>query len=102
MCSNYSKDRRAVYYMAQPLTADLAHFAVITRELVKDARQVFCGETPMEGPDPATFRVLNGPAGCSCDAHYAYSIEKRIVGVDPKPFPAKGECESCNESGVTF
>ncbi len=103
LSDNYTLDKQYCYYFMTPLpNADPATFQLIDEYYTKDARQVFCGEKPIEGADPATFRVLNGAAGCSCDAHYAYTLEKRITGVDPRNFPAKGKCQSCNETEVKF
>ncbi len=102
---DYSVDNKYCYHHGMVISqADPATFQLIDDFYSKDAKQVFVNGDPIEGADPATFRVLNSSAGCSCDAHYAYNMANRIAGVDPKPktFPAKGECKSCNESGVTF
>ncbi len=99
----YSLDaRHCYYYMALIPEADPATFQLIDDYYTKDAHHVFTGGNLIEGADPATFRVLNGPAGCSCDAQYAYSMGKRIAGVNPRNFPASGHCKSCNEISVQF
>jgi hypothetical protein len=100
--SNYSLDDQHCFYFNTPIKdADPATFQLIDPFYSKDARRVFIGGALIEGADPTTFRVLNGSAGCSCDAHHAYSMEKRIEGSDPSRFPA-GPCKTCNESGVNF
>jgi hypothetical protein len=100
---NYSLDDRHCYHFSNVLKdADPASFQMIDDFYSKDAQRVFCNGNPIEGADPATFRVLNASAGCSCDAHHAYSLDKRIDGADPSRFPVGEKCKSCNESGVVF
>lgn len=100
---HYSLDDEQCYYYTTPIpNADPNTFQVIRDSYTKDARQVFVTGKLIEGADPATFRILNGQAGCSCDAHYAYTMEKRIKGVDPKKIPANATCKSCNETEITF
>jgi len=99
----YSLDDRNCYYYLMPIAeAEPSTFQLIDEYYAKDAHHVFSGENMIEGANPATFRVLNGPAGCSCDDRYAYSMGKRIEGVNPNHFPASGNCKSCDETGVRF
>lgn len=54
LCSDYCKDKHAVYYMTQVLTDDLAHFEVISRDFVKDSKAVYFGNDVFS-EDPAHF-----------------------------------------------
>lgn len=102
LSDDYSLDARHVYYMLNPIPdADPVTFTLVDEFYAKDARRVFLSEKVIEGADPASFRVLNASAGCSCDAHYAYTMEKRIQGVNPQNLPAKA-CKSCDESGIKY
>ncbi len=99
----YSLDaKQCYYYMTTIPNADPATFELIDEYYAKDARSVFTTGNVIEGADPTTFRVLNGSAGCSCDARFAYTMEKRINGVNPRNIPAGGKCKSCDESGLQF
>jgi len=103
LSSNYSQDNKYCYYFMTPLPeADPATFQLVGEFYAKDAQRVYTNGGIIEGADPATFRVLNGPAGCSCDAQHAYSMSTRIDGVDPKDFRDKKTCVSCNETEIKF
>lgn len=59
--SQYSKDKHAVYYMAQRLTDDVAHFTAITPDFIRDAQNVYWGGSVFS-EDPDHF-VEVGQAG---------------------------------------
>jgi hypothetical protein len=103
LASYYNKDANHCYYLSEVMpTADPTTFKVVAEGYAKDDRQVFISAQVIIGADPATFRVLNASAGCSCDAHYAYSLSNRIQGVDPKKFEKGKKCVSCNGTSVNF
>jgi len=100
---HYTLDHQQCYYDLQAIPmADPATFQLVDEFYAKDAHSVFISEKRIEGADPATFRVLNGNAGCSCDAHYAYNMENRIQGVNAALIPSGARCKSCNETGITY
>ena len=86
-----SKDSAAVYWSdGEVLSDDPEHFAIISNTdhylFTKDTRTVHVNGNPIDGADPATFRVLRG--AYSQDAEHAFYFSDEITGADLLAFRA--------------
>lgn len=55
----YAKDMHHVFLMGhQVIGADPNSFAIIDAPYARDRMRVYCGTVPMEGSDPATFKLM--------------------------------------------
>ncbi|MBK9985282.1 MAG: DKNYY domain-containing protein [Saprospiraceae bacterium] len=54
LCNQYSRDKNAVYYMAQELTRDVAHLEIVGRDFIKDSTHVYYG-SDVFSDDPGHF-----------------------------------------------
>ena len=129
----FTKDSRTIHVNGNPITdADPATFHVLQGAYAQDARARFllqrpdrrcgCGDVPsarrplcerlrrvywmgkpIDGADPATFRVLNADFECSADqpstAYYRQSV---IAEADPRTFPAGRAVTNCSEASISF
>jgi hypothetical protein len=57
---------------------------------------------PIDGADPATFRVLNADFECSADDERAYHRQTVIAGADPRTFPPVRAVTNCSETSISF
>ncbi len=87
-----SRDGRAVYWSdGRVLSDDPRHFAIISVEdhylFTKDARTVHVNGEPIDGADPATFRVLEG--AYAVDDRSAFYFTRRIADADRATFAVR-------------
>jgi len=84
--SSYSKDKNAVYYMADRLTEDIAHFAMVSRQFVKDSKYVYFGRDVFS-EDPAHFtRVGEEASNFYRDSQKCWYDIYEIKDADPNTF----------------
>jgi hypothetical protein len=82
---NLAKDGAAVYWSdGSVLSHDPAHFAIVSNVdhylFTKDGRTVHVNGSPIDGADPATFRVLGG--AYATDGPSVFYFTDRIAGAD--------------------
>jgi hypothetical protein len=82
---NLAKDRAAVYWSdGSVLSDDPAHFAIVSNAehylFTKDGDTVHVNGRPIDGADPATFRVLGG--AYSTDGPSGFYFSERIPDAD--------------------
>jgi hypothetical protein len=94
---------RRIFYFTDPIIdAGAASFRPLDGPYAADARRAYWMGKPIDGADPATFRVLNAAFECSADAERAYYRQTVIVGVDPRTFPPGRDVTGCSETSVSF
>lgn len=91
----FTKDGAAVHVNGTPIDgADPATFRVLRGAYAQDARGVYYFTGPIPGADPATFGVLDGPyAG---DTARVYWMGKPIDGADPATFRVLNAAFECS------
>jgi len=84
------------------VNADAVSFHPLDGPYASDLHRVYWTGTPIDGADPATFRVLNAAFECSADAERAYYRQSAISGEDPRTFPPGLAATSCTETAISF
>jgi hypothetical protein len=99
LSEEYSKDKNKVYYkwvspgrfwVVELADADPATFAVLDFNLAKDGKQVWKGDTVIEGADAATAKVIR-PHWTWTDGKRVYYQSVVIAGADPDTFKHLGQ-----------
>jgi hypothetical protein len=57
---------------------------------------------PIDGADPATFRVLNAAFESSVDRVHAYYQQSVIADAVPSTFPPDRAVTGCSTTSITF
>jgi DKNYY family len=99
----FTKDSRTVHANGNPIDgADPATFRVLQGAYVQDGQRVYYFTDPIDGADPNTFRVLNADFECSADQQHAYYRQTVIANADPRSFPPDRAVTRCDETSITF
>lgn len=91
----YAKDRRRVYYEAQPIVgADPATFSVLKEwGYAKDKAHVFIMTIPIRGADPSTFVVIQPPYGRDAKRAYNGTVPMNVADLAHfEPLPCNPSC----------
>jgi len=100
LCNQYSRDKNAVYYMAQELTRDVAHLEIVSRDFIKDSKHVYF-ESGVFSEDPMHF-VAVGDEGSNYykDSHNCWYNTYPLKDADPATLRIIGENTAADANHV--